>query len=245
MKYCMFVIILAVLSSCGIYRQNVVNVPLMQHQGQVQLGGHIGFTGYDFQASGALTKHIGLIANYSNTGTNRNVYTPINYDTFKHSFKEAGAGYYTKNPKGLISEYFLIFGKGISSREGAGGVAPDVLPGPYKYSRSANYNRFLFQADFGKSIDKLEYSFSPRIFVLNFYNITDSQNDAYKQLPNTFVWTDYALTMRYMIIKNIKIAGQITFTIPLTGYKAGYYEASPVNGSIGLLVNLNLFGKNP
>jgi hypothetical protein len=240
MRYYIF-IALIFFSSCGIYRQNVVNVPLMQQKGQAQISGHIGLTGYDCQAAYALTKHVGFIANYSDLGTKRENYSSTNYSILKHNFGEIGCGYYNKNTNSWISEFFLVAGKGITSGSGAGG---DNIPGhtpPYTYFNSANYNRFLIQADFGKSTGKLEYSFSPRVFVINYYNISNSQNDSYKHLPNTFIWTDYALTLRYNPIKSIKISGQIGLTLPITGYKAVFYEASPFNCSIGLIANMNFF----
>ena len=49
------VILLGSLSSCGIYRQNVINVPLLQQKGQMQLSGHYSFTGYDVQAAIAIS----------------------------------------------------------------------------------------------------------------------------------------------------------------------------------------------
>ena len=245
MKYYGFFITIICLSSCGIYRQNVVNVPLMEKKGQAQLSAHIVLTGYDGQAAFALTNHFLITANYSDMGTTRKNYSSTNFEVSNHTFGEIGGGYYRKNSKGLIAEYILNFGKGTTSGSGAGGDTIVGHTAPYTYFNSADYNRFLIQADFGKSKDKFEYSFSPRIFVLNYYNVVDTQNDSFKNLPNTFVWTDYAITLRYKPIKNIKISGQICLTIPVTGYKAAFYEASPINCSIGIIANLNLFKSTP
>ena len=80
------------LSSCGIYRQNVVNVPLIKQKGQAQIIGHIGFTGLDGQASYSLTKNIALLSNYSEV-----IKKTKENSIFKHNFGEIGLGYYKKN----------------------------------------------------------------------------------------------------------------------------------------------------
>lgn len=48
-KHILFLVSVVGLSSCGIYRQNVVNAPLMHKIGQAQISGSVGFTGYEGQ----------------------------------------------------------------------------------------------------------------------------------------------------------------------------------------------------
>jgi len=239
-KYILILIIGLGFSSCGIYRQNVVNVPLMQQKGQTQISGHIGFNGYDGQAGYALTNNIAVIANYNNLGIKRDG-SSTNYSIDKHSFAEIGAGYYKKNKKELLTEFFLVAGNGMTSRFVTGG---DTIVGHtplFADFRKVYYNRFLIQADFGKLHGKFEYAFSPRIFFINYYNIEDNATDEYKHVSSSYLYSDIALTTRYNFAKYFKISGQVSLTIPLTGYKVAYYEASPINGSIGLIINMNFF----
>ena len=56
-------------------------------------------------------------------------------------------------------------------------------------------------------------------------------------------YAEGAVTLRYNLLKFLKISGQFCGTIPLIssikGYNS-YYEFSPFNVSIGLLFNINL-----
>ncbi len=242
-KYTILLLIFCGCTSCGIYRQNVVNVPLMQHSGQVQGGVHVGFTGHDGQIGCSLTDHVALMANYNDMGTRKVTYSLTNYEINKHHFGEIGAGYFTKNTNGLIYEFFLLAGKGWSYHYVTGGDTMQGHTPPFTNVRDIDYNRYLIQADFGKAMRKLEFAFSPRIFLIHYYNILDSGNDTYLNLTHSYVFSDMALTLRYNIFKCLKISGQASFTIPVTGFNAAYYESSPFNVSIGLILNMN-FIKN-
>ena len=68
-KHILFLVSVVGLSSYGIYRQNMVNAPLIQEIGQAQISGSVGFTGYDGQLGYAVTNKIAIIANYSGLGT--------------------------------------------------------------------------------------------------------------------------------------------------------------------------------
>ena len=238
-KYIFILLVSILLSSCGLYRQNVVNTPLFQQQKQTQIAAHIGFTGLNAQASYALTNHIGMFANYSDIGTKRTSFSTINYTIDKHNFGEVGFGYYNNTKTGFICEFFLVAGKGMGSHYSAGG---DTIAGhtpPYKDFKKANYNRFLIQADLGKSFGQFNFAISPRIFVLQYYNITDTQSDIYKHISNTYLFSDLALTGQYKMYKNFIVSAQIGVTAAIAGQKIAYYEYSPFNCSIGFILNLN------
>jgi hypothetical protein len=231
------------LSSCGIYRQNVINVPLLQQKGQVQLGGHYSFTGYDVQAAIAISNKLAILGNYNSTGKKETNYSLTNYTRFNHDFYEFGGGHFRKSSKGLISEYYLLIGKGTTTESGAGGDNIVGHTAPYTYKRNANYLRYMVQVNFGKSKNKFEYAISPRLFIIDFRNIVNTENNTYLTLPHTFLWTDIAFTIRYCPTTYLKLSGQISGTIPISGLKAGFYEASPFNCSLGLIFNLNTLRK--
>ena len=238
-KYIVFLIIGLVFTSCGIYRPNIVNVPLMENKGQAQLSSHISFNGYDCQGAYALTDKIALIANYNNLGIKREG-TTTNYSIQKHAFAEIGAGCFKKGTKGKLIEFFFIAGNGVTSRFVTGG---DTLAGnipSFTNFRKAEYSRFLVQADIGKRFKKFEYAFSPRILFIHYYNIEDNSTDQFKELPTSYLYSDLALTGRFNFHKHFKISGQLGITIPITGYKAAYYEASPLNCGIGLIFDMNI-----
>ncbi len=231
------------LSSCGIYRQNVVNTPLMEHKGQTQLSGHIGFTGLDGQAAYALTNKIVLLANYSDMGVKKQQYSSTNYETWKHHFKEIGAGVYKKTTSGKIRELFVFAGNGMTSHSVMGGN-PTI--GISSTNQKVNYNRFVVQADFGNKNKKTELVISPRLLGVHYYNIIDNARSDYQNLSNFHIYPEGALTVRYPILKFLLISGQFCVTVPLTHPKEYnyYYEFSSFNANIGLVLNMNLLKPN-
>lgn len=213
----------------------MVNAPLLQQKGQTQISGHNSLNGLEGQAAYALTNKIAFLANYSDMGTkieNNNNY--LN----KHTFKEVGFGLYKKTETGRIREAFLMVGKGMSERTR---IRPDNTG--KLLSRKANYNRFVLQADFGNTRKKLEHALSPRLLGIRYYNIVDNTRSDYTALGNFHIYAEGAITLRYNLLKFLKISGQLCTTIPLIssirGYNS-YYEFSPFNVSIGLHFNINL-----
>jgi hypothetical protein len=107
MKYGL-IVLLTGLTSCGPYRQNVVNAPLMQQKGQTQISGHVSFNGLEGQAAYALTNKIALLANYSDMGLQKKEYSSVNYEIKKHYFREIGAGVYRKLLQAQYANYMFL-----------------------------------------------------------------------------------------------------------------------------------------
>ncbi|TDH26923.1 hypothetical protein EXU57_08955 [Segetibacter sp. 3557_3] len=224
------------LSSCGIYRQNVVNAPLLQQKGHTQISGHNSFSGLEVQAAYALTKKLAVLANYGDMGTK--IENSNNNYFNKHSFKEFGAGLYQKRETGRIREAFLMVGKGTSERTR---IRPDSTG--KSLSGKASYNRFALQADFGNTKKKLEHALSPRLLGVHYSNIVDNTRSDYKDLSNFHIYAEGAVTLRYNLLNFLQITGQFCATLPLIRSGGGYnyyYDFSPFNLGIGLLFNINL-----
>ncbi|MBD0332248.1 MAG: hypothetical protein ICV66_06295 [Chitinophagaceae bacterium] len=237
-KYSLVVLLIG-LFSCGIYRQNVVNAPLMQQKGQTQLSGHISFNGWEGQAAYALTNKIAVLANYGDMGIKKELYSSINYETRKHHFKEIGAGMYKKTAAGRIRELFVFAGKGMTSHFIMGRTATGAISAT---NQEVDYSRFAIQADAGSKNKNLEYVLTPRLLAVHYYNIVDNARSDYQNLSNFHIYAEGAVTLRYPILKFLMISGQACATLPLThsgGYNY-YYEFSPFNGSIGLIFNIDL-----
>ena len=236
------ILIISSLYSCGVYRQNIVNTPHFTAKNQAQIGVHISFSGYDIQTSYSITNKIGLLANYSTLGTKRKDYSSTNYSIDRHYFSEFGLGYYSLKDVTKIREVFILAGQGMTSRFSTGGSNTSNISAtttPYfENSSSLNYTRFVLQADFGKREEKIEYSFSPRIFLINFYNIEDNNTLINSIQSKTFLWSDISLTAKYSFLKYFKINGQIHVTLPITGFHQAYFDSSPFNLSLGVLMNL-------
>lgn len=231
--YFSLITFIGLLNSCGLYRQNVINVPLFQEKGQVQVGGYVGFTGCDGQVAASLTKSVAVIGNYAMQNRTTN-YSTNNYTKLNHQFYELGVGHFRKKSNDFIHEYFMLYGQGKTELESAS--ATDV--GQSSYLRSSNYTRIAIQADFGKVKDAFEYTCTPRVFWINYYGQKDTQDNTYQTIPHAFVWSDVAFSVRYSPLRFIKIVGQVSVTLPVTGRKYGYYEASPLNASVGLVFNV-------
>ncbi len=110
-----FLIFPVLLSSCGIYRQNVINVPLIQHKKMLQLGGHASFTGIEGQGSYAISNKIAIMGNFNYLPTKTKTFSPNNFTIQKHHFAEIGIGYYKNIPRNRVFKIFLLAGQGSTS----------------------------------------------------------------------------------------------------------------------------------
>lgn len=237
-KYCLIVLLFG-LFSCGIYRQNVVNAPLMQQKGQTQIGGHVSFNGLEGQAAYALTNKTALLANYSNLGAVKEEYSSINYAVRKRDLKEIGAGLYKKTASGKLRELFILAGKGMTAHFVMGRNPAEVITGT---NQRVDYSRFALQADFGNKNKKLERVITSRLLSVHYYNIVDDTRNDYQNISNFHIYAEGAVTLRYPIFTFLMISGQVCATLPVThakGYNY-YYDFSPLNASIGLLFSRGL-----
>lgn len=209
----------------------------MEKKGEIQVGGHISFTGLEGQAAYGLTRKIALLVNYANMGTRKKESSSVNYEIRKHDFKEIGAGVYGKTASGKIRELFVFVGKGSTDNFVKGKDAAGVISST---NREVDYNRFVVQADLGNKNKKIEYVISPRLLAVDYYSITDNVRSDYQGLSKFHIYAEGAVTLRYPVLKFLMIAGQACVTLPLThsgGYNY-YYEFSPFNGSIGLIFDI-------
>lgn len=98
--------------SCGIYRQNVVNVPAVTQKGQLQLIVYQSFNGSEIHGSYSVTNSTAFMANYGSIGNvEENNYR--NKIVQNHYFKEIGLGFYkpsAPNNNQTIKEIFAIAG---------------------------------------------------------------------------------------------------------------------------------------
>lgn len=228
--------LLSGLCSCGIYRQNVVNAPLLQQKGQGQLSGHVSFSGLEGQGAYALTDKIAIAASYANLGTKKEIYSTNNYEITKHFFGEVGAGIFQSKEKNKVRELFLFVGKGKTSHflmvKNAAGIIVST-------NKNVRYNRYVVQADFGEVDKRLTFIITPRILAIHYYDIFDDSGVDYQSLAKFHLYTEGVFTLRYSLFKFMAISGQLGGTLPVT-HSVGnnYYEISPFNGSIGLIFNL-------
>jgi len=241
MKYILCIICAISISSCGLYRQNVINVPIVQKKGQLQVGSHLSLNGcFDGQASFTPTNKLTLLANYS-------AYAFRNGDVFaneanvngNHHFLEVGTGYYKTKKNGRINDIFLLVGNGYTYESTKRG---DSLGSGKSntYTQAVNYNRFVLQADIIKKYKNNSIAFTPRLLVVHYYNAKDDYTNNYAQNSNTYFFPECAMTFGVNAFRGIYITGQIGWTLPITGMSVDLYDFFPYNLSIGLNYNLNI-----
>jgi hypothetical protein len=242
MKYILYIICAISVSSCGLYRQNVINVPIVQKKGQLQVGSHLSLNGcFDGQASFTPTNKLTLLANYSAyVFRNGDVFRNIENVNGNHHFIEVGTGYYQKKKNGRINDIFLLVGNGYTSKSIQ---TRDTLLGSVKSNtntQAVNYNRFVLQADIIKKYKNNSIAFTPRILAVNYYNAKDDGTNIGAHNSNTYFYTEGAMTFGVNAFRSIYINGQIGLTVPITGGSLAFYEFSPINCSVGLTYSLNI-----
>jgi hypothetical protein len=221
-------------SSCGIYHQNVVNVPMLQHKGQLQVASQVSFSGFEGQSCYTLTDKIAVLADYN---TDRAGATRAS----KHYFGEVGVGLYKSaesDSNRKVRELFFLAGNGKTSQFEQNDTS--------SFFDQAFYNRFCLQANWGKSYKKRSWAISPRLTVIHYYNVNYEflkLNNATNTNTNVFLGT--AFTWRFKIVKHLLFSFQIDVTAPIlptvTEATSNIYDFSPINFSCGLVTDMNLF----
>jgi hypothetical protein len=171
-----------VVSSCApVYVPNIRNTPMFTKGGEFQLAGQAG-NGIDGQAALSVTNHIGLMANYSyinrNTAVNQNAGNANDDEDFlRHKFFEGGIGYFTQD-EDMFFEVFAGYGKGEGYSSGNFfGVK----------NASGKYERYFIQPAFGMNKKTVQFSFVPRISVVDFTEYTlGSSSIAVTEEPKIF-----------------------------------------------------------
>ena len=155
-KNALYILGLAIVfTSCSPeYVPNMVNSPMFTNGGEFQATIATGNNSIDAQVAMAVTDHIGVMINgsYGNE-------TDDSTDNFhKHSFIEAGVGYYEKIGEKVRFEIFGGYGVGEVDGYFENNLFDDEIT-------LAKYNRYFIQPGIGISTGIFDGSFSPR-FVL-------------------------------------------------------------------------------
>ncbi|MCW3122066.1 MAG: hypothetical protein JWQ38_1558 [Flavipsychrobacter sp.] len=241
-KNVILIISIILCASCGTYRQNVANIPMPEHKGQLKLGVHQSFTAPEAQGSFSLSNKVAVLANYSNFGERSYYYSATNFEKNKHYFGEVGVGLYRKaDSLKKVREVFLLGGKGYTSHFDRSIYAAGNVK---DYIRQVSYSRIGLQADLGNQRQKISFVFSPRIFVVHYYDITDNNRSDYKDIANTFLYVEPVITLNWRVARFLSVSTQFCTTMTLTRdthHYNYYYEYAPFNISIGLIFNMNCF----
>lgn len=131
--------------------------------GEFQLSAS-GGNGFEVQSALSVSKHIGIIGNYSYASQRQE--DDVN-DYQRHEFLEGGIGYF-ENQQSIFIEVFLGYGKGSGrSRDRYFFFSPQS-----EYA-TGKYERFFIQPAFGLNQKTMHVSFVPRFSLVDFYEFSD------------------------------------------------------------------------
>ena len=202
------------------YIPNMVNSPMFSNAGEFQATIATGNSDFDAQTAVAVTDHIGIMVNGS-YGNDTNDSTD---DFHRHSFLEAGIGYYEKI--GDKGRYEVYGGYGFGKVEGyfENALFDEQIT-------EARYNRFFIQPGIGVSTGIFDGSFSPRFVLVQMdpkgANFPSTQYDAFFE-PVITSKIGY---------KYVKFIVQFGVSIPI-GDQAPTYEHERFIFNFGLNFNL-------
>ncbi|MBL0741727.1 hypothetical protein [Chryseolinea lacunae] len=167
MKKCIpvFLLALVLLASCApVYVPNMRNSPMFTKGGEFQGSMQFG-NGLDAQAALSITKHIGVIGNYS--FADRTSYDADQEDEYhRHKLLEGGLGYF-ENDGNWCYEIFAGYGKGEGSS-----YADYEFWGTTSARATGKFERYFIQPAFGFNKKIMHFSFIPRVSVVNFTEFT-------------------------------------------------------------------------
>lgn len=145
------------LSSCApMYIPNKVNIPLLSHAGELQVGAFGATSGLDPQVTYAITNHVAVMANGSFRNDEPDS-TTTNYH--KHSFGELGVGYYKQLSDNLRFEVFAGYGGGNIEALYSNSLFSDYAKTKIK--------RFFIQPDVGFTTKVVDPGLAMRFVIVN------------------------------------------------------------------------------
>lgn len=157
--FSLFYLTLLIVSCAPAYVPSVVNAPMFNNRNEFHASLHAGSSGFDSQLAYAITDNIGIMAN----GSFADHTSDSTRKFHKHSYMEAGVGYYKKFLK--TGRYEVFGGYGL------GRVRYFETELFYPYT-SAKYRSFFIQPAIGGVSDILDYSIATRLIVVDMYQGT-------------------------------------------------------------------------
>lgn len=223
--------ITTITASCAaVYVPNAVNVPLLGTTGDAHINAAAGMNGYDLQGACAVTDHIGVMLNTSFA----NRQSDSSDDFHRHSFFEAGAGYYL--PMGEIARFEAFGGAGWGTVAGlSASNSLDTNNWFYYNDRvEGSFYRVFIQPSIGFTTDFFDMAVTTRTVYFNAYELADDDSD-WKTM-SSFVF-EPTLTMRAGY-KHVMAHVQTGASIPFAG--DDYFKWRPLILNVGIAVRFNV-----
>ncbi len=209
-------------NSCApAYTPNVINAPLLNNKKEFQADLAGGISGTDVQLAYAAGKHIGIMVNGSYRDNTSD--TTTNYH--KHTFIEAGIGYYTTFSKDGHFEVFGGYGYGNADVRASSIFNTMVIT-------KATYHRFFVQPDIGFSSEFFDIAFSPRIVVVNM----QPEELEFTTITSAFIEPTGTIRFGY---KFLYLTSQAGLSLPITKISSEtWFEYQPFIFSLGIKIKI-------
>lgn len=201
----LLILALLVVSSCApVYVPNVRNSPMFTKGGEFQASAQVG-NGIEGQSAYAITDHLGVMANYLYI----NATDPENEDDYlQHRFFEAGIGYFTNKD----DSFFEVFG-GYGRGKGTTFESYDFF-GSQALTATGRYHRYFLQPAFGINKESFQFSFAPRLSMVDFYEFAT-------ELVATTIDEEPKFLFEPAIIGRVNFAGNKLFATFQAGASLG------------------------
>jgi hypothetical protein len=144
-----------------------------EFQASVQIG-----NGLEGQAAFAVIDHLGVMTNYSYINSTD---MEDEDDFLKHRFFEGGIGYF-KNREESFFEVFAGYGRGKGTT-----FESYEFFGSQSSAATGRYHRYFLQPAFGVNKEGVQFSFVPRISMVDFYEFsTELVRTSIEEKPRYF-----------------------------------------------------------
>jgi hypothetical protein len=210
------IILIMILNSCApAYIPNVVNAPMLQKKGDIQLNLNTGISGFDPQTSYAISNNIGIMLNGSFSKWNSN-----STENFRrHNFVEIGGGYF--KGFGDIGIFETYTGAGF------GNISANYENELWSDNIKLNNMRLFVQSGIGISTNIIDACFSPRFTYVKLYQNSNSEY-------SFFIEPVISIKLGYKYIKAVLQAG---LALPIQ--KETGFNYQPLIVSVGIQSKLN------
>lgn len=160
----------ALMGCAPIYVPNTVHSPMLEEQGEVQVGGYLGSSGIDVQAAVALSDHVGASADFSYANQEQDEDALFSADEHNHRFGEVGVGYFTD--LSAVARFEVYGGYGIG-RAKARDDYEFITSGTV--TATGRYDRFFLQPAMGIAAGPLHLNGALRLVRVHFREFETSR----------------------------------------------------------------------
>lgn len=154
---------LLMINACApVYRPTSLNIPMFESADELHIAVHTGNSGYDLQTAYSIDDQFGIMVNASYQNRSED-----SLEIRKHTFAEAGFGYYRNLSEHTVFETYLGFGAGHSE-------AVDIAFGSDSFSAEGNFTKFFLQPSISYRAESYQLGFATRFSYVNFSTYTDN-----------------------------------------------------------------------